>query len=144
MDTSSPIPLSVRRAAAYVEEARQERARLGTTADYNWDFALAIRACTRYARPRLAKMQRAQSRRWERLGYQQRLLNPPPPFVAWQPVNWPRDPTAPKPSPGWSTLTWKDIDSARHLRETDDEVSPIVITRPLPAEVNYLYDTYLL
>ncbi|KAJ7444075.1 hypothetical protein B0H11DRAFT_2223334 [Mycena galericulata] len=140
MTDRPPLPLSALRAAAYVHEAQQERERAGAP-EFSWDFGLASRALRRYARPRLAKIQRAAWRRCERLRYEQALLNPPPRLGPWHPDPWPT-PTTPDASPAWATLDWKDIDTARHLHESDDEISPAVVTRPLPLAVNYFYDYY--
>ncbi|KAJ7462277.1 hypothetical protein B0H11DRAFT_2241417 [Mycena galericulata] len=136
-----PRSLSAQRAAAYVREAKQERERTGAD-DFKWDLGRAARAFRCYARPRLSKIQRARSRRWERLQFEQRLLNPPPPMPTWEPELQPWPTHGPDPSPGWRTLTWEDTDPGRDLRESDDEISPAVVTRPLPQDVNYFYDYY--
>ncbi|KAJ7504121.1 hypothetical protein B0H11DRAFT_2221568 [Mycena galericulata] len=141
MTDRPPLPLSALRAAAYVREAQQERERTGAP-EFSWDFVLAIRALRRYARPRLAKIQRAAWRRCERLRYQQALQNPPLNLGPWQPDAWPNLPPT-DVSPAWTINDWKDLDDARHLRETDDEISPAVVTRPLPPHVNFFNDYYI-
>ncbi|KAJ7081912.1 hypothetical protein C8R43DRAFT_1142899 [Mycena crocata] len=105
-DTRIALALSASRAAFYVLEAQAQRSQNPYPYQWLWDRQAARDALGQYARLRLAKIQRANLRRYQRLRYLQTVAHPraSPPWSDPDDSDW--------GPPAWPDSQWKDHDPA--------------------------------
>ncbi|KAJ7788722.1 hypothetical protein B0H14DRAFT_3503879 [Mycena olivaceomarginata] len=103
-------------------------------------------ALSMYVKPRYSKILRARMRRYERLKYQHELIHPPfshpefpehPALTMWKAEVEVIDHKGGWGSQGWGWGSWSaeyapPVPPVQFLREEDDEISPVVVPRPLP------------
>ncbi|KAJ7457542.1 hypothetical protein B0H11DRAFT_1925000 [Mycena galericulata] len=131
-DATAALLLSALRAAAWVEEARRERDNTGGGNNWPSPRALAERALQAYVRSRQAKLARPRRRRSQRLTWLHKRDDPTW-DTPWAPSGWLPPLSGCEPSGDWSAGHWHDNhDPARLLTEADDEISPLVVSKPLP------------
>ncbi|KAF7342849.1 hypothetical protein MSAN_02001000 [Mycena sanguinolenta] len=97
-------------------------------------------ALSRFAQPRLAKMHRARVRQYRRRKYAHELIHPP-----FSPPDFPHDPALDAwhdtatwgSTESWgSTSGWGVMDTSASLTIADDEISPVLTPKSLPAVYN--------
>ncbi|KAJ7485482.1 hypothetical protein FB451DRAFT_1392222 [Mycena latifolia] len=129
------VLVSAARAAALVQEAYAQRSIEDPWPD--WDKLRALQG-----KPRLAKITRTRDRAAQRQRFIQRLREPsPPPQPRWEP---PRAINESPPHPSWTWgeeepwhMEWWQLEPGCNLQPKDDDISPFVVTHPLPLQTEW-------
>jgi hypothetical protein len=134
-------------ASDFSEKLDRRQAQDGAFHIFNANSSLIFYpALSMYVKPRYSKILRARMRRYERLKYQHELIHPPfslpefpehPALTMWKAEVEVIDHNGGWGSQGWGWASWSaehapPVLQAQFLREEDDEISPVVVPRPLP------------